>query len=917
VAVARAPAADCCVSCTKLYHYTTPKPLDCISASVSRWRCAMDTIPDAGEETGQDQPLASPRASPAASQTRRLRLRNAGFRGPSVPSRKVTPNSSSTGTTSTNWSTASGIISGSDVENMSPGGARSEPGKMEKRRRSSGILQEISNTGPLTRSKPGPPKLSSARVLEANASDYVGAYPEGPASPPPPKSMIRAKSAKTRAKIGAKRRSVSGETRMYIEHLEAELAIAQAQLSAINSPSVTREQSSKMRSLTAESKQLQEEVAGWEAKFEQRVQEEVDRHHEIEAGLMKQIRQLQGDVDEAKFRIEELEGQVENATRDVEVAEAANVNLEKRIEIMSDILAASPAKIDLHAHTPGMPSRKHPRPKSMLPRFPTASSLVTSPVRPLQTQPTSPLFRFAGPGDGTIETRLTLDTNVSPSDLVSDAESVFSAAPVDGDSMTSLEQGDIHTSFNNWTMHAVQIAKARPARRMRRFGAGCLGPKPLILPSTTGYEQVPASAPPLERGETVPGFPFNTAEHELPEEEESPSAQLVRRRASTTADQATLAKLTGSSSFLLPPQRLEISEEGLESMQCPASTESHGTNRKDFSSIGSAAGRNLMEELSAVRTNGSYLSSDERTPDEQEASPPNYLPEEAVMVYGRELEVGSDVHSILSASDDESPSQALIIAVSSPPRESGHRREDTARPKRPVLHSLSMLDRLAYFFSDLWHSPVVLARHLVHTAQARMCLPGPLRNVQWWLVSVLFGPMARRKWLEENSRGSNCCASNSPSDNHRSREDSPLLHSDDDGLAYGTRPSTPIPPTSSSSSANTSRPGTISGKGKKRIHTVGANRTACPHHHPKNRSCGDIFRRHSPWMWLKFSITLAFAVGVAFKDGPAALLKTTACSCKTPAAAGPEEGANGKKNQAGFDERVTSDSNSATAGAER
>ena len=30
--------------------------------------------------------------------------------------------------------------------------------------------------------------------------------------------------------------------------------------------------------------------------------------------------------------------------------------------------------------------------------------------------------------------------------------------------------------------------------------------------------------------------------------------------------------------------------------------------------------------------------------------------------------------------------------------------------------------------------------------------------------------------------------------------------------------------------------------------------------------------RHSPWLWLKFSITLAFAIGCAFKSGPGSLL---------------------------------------------
>ncbi len=92
---------------------------------------------------------------------------------------------------------------------------------------------------------------------------------------------------------------------MYIEHLEAELASAQAQLQAINSPSVTREQSSRLRSLHLETQQLQNEVAAWEERYEERVKEELDRQHRVEVGLRSQVRRLEQDAEEARYQLVE------------------------------------------------------------------------------------------------------------------------------------------------------------------------------------------------------------------------------------------------------------------------------------------------------------------------------------------------------------------------------------------------------------------------------------------------------------------------------------------------------------------------------------------------------------------------------------------------------------------------------------
>ncbi|KAK0864186.1 hypothetical protein LTS02_006149 [Friedmanniomyces endolithicus] len=784
------------------------------------------------DEEDADQLPPKPLSGPGTSrQTRRLQLRNAGFRAAAVPTRKVTPNKSMS--SSTNWSSVSGLVSGSDAENFSPSGVRASSAVMVEKRKGSGKTR---------------PRVSSVRAFGQMAGSYNMVFAEDPVSPPATRNTIRAKSGRARAKVNKTRRSMSGEAKDYIDHLEGELASAQSQLQAINSPSVTRQQSSKLRTLNTETRQLQDELAEWEARYEQRVQEIVDEHVEIEASLRSELRRMEQDAEEAKYRIEELGIEVAEGRQNVEAVEAANVNLERRLEIMSEILATSPSKIDLHA-APGT-GRKHQRPKSMLPRFPTASSLLASPERQPRTQPTSPVLTFADNAHPPLEA---FETSFSQSELASDADSIFSEAPSACGSTTSLEHSDAMPSHNPWTLHAVQTAKARPARRMRRFGPGSHGPKSLILPSTSYYEYMPASAPPLERSETTPAFAFPFAGG-LEEEEDSPSSLVVRRRASTTADETTLANLAASPFGGLAGRREEEEEEeSLCGTEYPMSAESQSTSR-NFSSLGSVAGRNLMDELCAVRTPGT---SDEPSKLSDELSGHDMETENAdgdtLLLHGKEE--NATLHSEHNTND-------TLVSTSN--------RSDAANNTRhaheQLTHTSSIYIRLRHIFTDLYRSPVAITQHLIQRAQLRMRIPAPLRTVQWWLVGVLLGPMAKRNFLATSTSHSFRASSD--------LERQPLLRAftapvegsggggrgvgeegEEDGLVYGTMFHTP--------------PGSPSGgtgrgeKGKQ------VRREGCAYHY------GGV--RHSPWVWIQFSITLAVAVGVAFKDGPASLLRRTVC----------------------------------------
>lgn len=780
-----------------------------------------------------------------------------------------------------------GTQQSSDAENVSPSGRRSADSR--SKRVSSGILQEIGNsagTGTIRQKKRVRPRVTSGSFDSPDSSKHDSAFGETLDLSPElssavPKSIRIARTKRTPMSF---RRSLSAEKRKYVDHLEFELQSAQAQLQAATSPTVTREQSATMRHLKAENSRLSEEIANWENEFDERLQERLQASQGAEDALEAKVRLLEEEVEERAYRVHELEGQLQSAREGRDSVEAANVNLEKRLEIMSELLAASPTKIDLHAQVPGRP--RQARPQSMIqPRFPTAGFLM-SPERPPQTQPSSPspsLTRFS-PG-----------IPVSPMNL--------SYSP---DVASSDEDSKITETSASSANPSAAIQQKRPTRRMRRFGAGSMGPKPLILPSTSHCEQIPASAPPLDNDEN----PFSSRDWTSSYSPRSRSPSPYSRRRSSSEMNALRL---GSSPFpdfqsVLDAQVLDgpafqttTHEEVTSPDEVQASIEedlfdddalldgtldmyqvSGGSNTttRNFDSLGSAVGtsigRNLMEELTAVRTASSGF-------EQRGSSPTGHSSEDAKTVlhsssFVSGAEEGPQDHSASSVNDNAHAASSRFVSGSStavatasnsgPPTKLLSRASSNSLGVYSI-GSLSTLDSLRHFFGDIFDSPVALAKHLIETAQRRMWIPRPLLNIQWWLVGVLLGPMAKKRLLAKHS----CCRE--AEDEQSLLDDSSSAEMSD--MAFGSPYQTP--PASSPINANIRHRSLISGKGKKRTSSISKSVSGrakrCPHH--ANRY------KHSPWLWLKFSMTLAIAVGVAFKDGPSTLLKDAFCECKRTA----------------------------------
>ena len=517
-------------------------------------------LPDERDESRESYDpyaiISSPAPGPALQddtlnhQTRLLQLRNLGFRGPTLPFRRISP------------------LYGASPNAIEPFGRpvndENSPVNAEKRTRYGedlpykpvNILQEIHNS---TTKKKASPRPSFCAIYEDdrqkeqvndNASP-ISWYNEGsdnctpvtsssspagmnrlregslnPRTPPPPSSPL-AKYVKGRNSNRPGIRSASSETSKYIEHLEAQLASAHARL---ESPSATRKRSAKLRALIVENRNLKHEVADWEKEYDVRVQEEKARRNEVEMELRQYVRQLEEEMDLKSAKIGELEWELESMRakfRDTDELKAMNVRLEKRIDVLTNILVQSPMKLDVSSATTSPQkadiSKRTPRPMSMLPRLPSSPGGLQLSLATVSEsafwQPksiASPASIAESPGGHAgIEDEQAFSVPVfeeamgSPDRNMKSRQSGFfehrSRTSVSYRSAPSTSSRPISirssSSFGPGAWGLPDPAETEPQssskrrRSMRRFPSGSNSLRPLILPTSTIGQSLPASAP--------------------------------------------------------------------------------------------------------------------------------------------------------------------------------------------------------------------------------------------------------------------------------------------------------------------------------------------------------------------------------------------------------------------------------------
>lgn len=473
-------------------------------------------------------------------QSRILQLRNAGFRGPIVSGRRISP------------------IFGPSLHEPSVRPINDENSPRTSDRRTLygedlppnpvNILQEIHNS---TRRRFISPKTSFGAIFQDNTSGLAAQeacglswYNEesnscspspsngGPVkmkkprekslndSAPPPLSSPLAKQVKSRKMNRVNLRSASFEASKYIEHLESQLTAVNAKLELLSSPTRNRERSKKLRDLSTEVHSLRLDISDWERNFEDRVQEEIHGRVEYETGMKSRIQILEDEMEIKDSKMRELEWEIEgmrNMVQEAEGLKEINLNLERRIDVLTNLVVQSPTKVDLHSASPSPittdPMKQTPRPKPLIPRLPSSSGGVRLSLNTKveatfwdskRFTSSSSISMSPGGASNSIEeeddddeipvepmsrellTRPLSCTSASFRSLPS-----FPTRPTSTRSAIGLTSPEIPfpADFDS------QTRSANRQRRMRRFPSGSCTLKPLILPNAAFTPSVPASAP--------------------------------------------------------------------------------------------------------------------------------------------------------------------------------------------------------------------------------------------------------------------------------------------------------------------------------------------------------------------------------------------------------------------------------------
>ncbi|KAF4552714.1 Hypothetical protein D9617_9g025030 [Elsinoe fawcettii] len=772
-------------------------------------------------------------------QARKLQLRKAGFKAKDLPTSHMSPK------TSGSWSRAN--ISATLASKASEGDLRSPAADGQP---THSILKEISNSS-RRRKKQVRPRIDDSifiyqdeNVTASPKRDPIEleCVPEDPSRCGTPASARPRSASKATPLARARRQSVSIDTVKYIEHLESELAAVQTQLAAMTSPTVRQARSLKMRALNAETRALQDEVLEWEHKFHERVQEEIEERTKIEAGLKARIRLLEGDTEDYSQKVKELQGQLEKSATIMAAAESANVELERRIDAISG-LVASPRKVK-DDRTQSAARRRHSRQKSMLPRFPTTGSL-NLPARGTDGTPATPNLsrpmpaRSSSVDQGNSRSALTVDVNKEALDALTGGDLAQQTTPSEAPSSSSSSSKrfswatpDCYTS-----LETVAASTGRPSRRMRRFHAGSVMPKPLLLPSTASYAYaVPASAPVQEREQT-PQFPFP----ELPDVAEIPHTRNFdfllspmpgngRRRALSCIEDVAAAMRRTSNPFISPmpfPAAMAKSSSQSGSSGIPISDHTPA----DLSSIDAPLiGRNLFEELRRAAN---------------EADPSD--PPESI-----------GLSRTTSASSTDTPRASQTGSIRFDTSHIGLRKRAWTSHHRTVSDQTGISAAIRQHFdddesededeedtgffalvADIFRQTYDTARQALMYAQNVTLRSTTVQRLQWWLVQVLLGPMMTRRMMAKSMR-----------DSRRQRR---MQHVH----------------TLSRSPLHRSRMADVPGPSIWLEGMEGSGRSS-------GRRGGELqvswISRHNPWLWIRFSLALIFAIGAALRDGPGLVL---------------------------------------------
>ncbi|KAL8708347.1 MAG: hypothetical protein Q9220_006727 [cf. Caloplaca sp. 1 TL-2023] len=853
---------------------------------------------------------------PTSQQARRLQLRHAGFRGKTLPTRRVSPILGS--------SILSSEIFGRVVSN------ENSPHNLEKRQLYGedlppspvNILQELHNSA---RRKRHPPRPSIGAIFQddtatapADEDSVVSWYSEAsnnssPMQPrnasipmpklrelsfngrtPPPLSSPLTKQTRGRNGSRANGRSTSTEAAKYIEHLESQLVAVNTKLDSLMSPTSHKARAAKLRTLTSEARSLRQQVLDWESKFDERVKDERSQLAQVEMSLMARLQALEDEVEAKDNRVRDLEWEMEKLrgrVKDAEGLETVNADLERRIEVLTSLLVQSPTKLDVcsAASSPSKHDHKSrtPRPRSMMPRVPQSpgpmrlSLNISSDMNTRHSRRSIASAASPSPCSGPaielaqLQPGNEMGESKDTSDMGSANSSSYRSPPSSSSRPTSLHSSGSFGAYC-WGLPLppepdTQVLASQKQRRMRRFPSGTASLKPLILPSASGTSSLPASAPAqtwshdatLRNPSNIsldPTVAF-LSQHEHASPVVTPT-QVGRSRSVSYAQREALSTLEGRPSFstemdecapLFSPR--SFAEEALETVEEEASDTKVPKERpsslcEELAKTGLLVSPSIEDGM--IPFSHQHSSDDPvhgTTPDEPRESTPS-------MPFLRCRSRSLREPTITPKLKQRSPELPNSISKA------------TASTAVAQDHVYGLFSRLKDVILRTKQGPSALARMLIYNAW--VVGVAKLGGIGWWLLGLVYGSRWRKRKKAadaETTVEEVPVFDSSPHLLPLQLDRSNILRHDD--REHDMRGDSESPKTPRRLPLQLHAPRETHGRGKvRRLHSS--------HHQPHLIPCPDCKEpssRRSLRLWLRFSLAIVFAVGLAIKDGPGALLE--------------------------------------------
>ena len=531
--------------------------------------------------------------------------------------------------------------------------------------------------------------------------------------------------------------SFSGETSPYIDHLESQLAAAQTQLELITASSVAKTHLAKLRNLHTENLALRQEVTEWEDKFDERARSKDGKCDTVADQLRKRVDLLEKECTQRRSSVDELEATLEDQRRGLEMTEQANRELEKRLELMSSLVAASPTKLDLYISSSLGQScqSKRPDPSRQLSGYSTRSSRPSNTTTPVQaTQVSNDDFEAAleelvparhdtwSKDASRITPRCSRDSEYSTDVMCRYSESATSSDDFsDVDPTPSRRQ--------SMTPICSQSDGSKPARRMRRFYTGSAR-QSLILPSTNNMTYtLPSSASEHNSSAPIPMCVPLASGCDMSSPEVPPSSPLLNHISPTIHLQGTRRRATHSSSNA-------SNEAAYTPVGLDVRIDDHGHGRRTSStrtsqpySVSHNTGRNLFDELNRIkqeRDRSCVTSTDStatlialvRSPPPTKNQQPNVFE--------------SGISPLIEPAEEPDIDRNYYDSphVASP-------REEAASSNLPLPGNQSTLHSFVSFLSYLSRCSVNSACCMISRTWERLTLSRPVLEFRLWLVHIL------------------------------------------------------------------------------------------------------------------------------------------------------------------------------------